>query len=90
MSKRDGEELRVFLMGDAAACAKSGQRVPAGYYCVNRMLDVVIGKDIPVGVCGTCMDARGIEAGELLEGTHRGSLEELTDWTLWAERVLVF
>lgn len=26
---REGEEVRVFLMGDAAACARSGQTLPA-------------------------------------------------------------
>ena len=25
------EEVRVFLMGDAAACAAAGQKVPQGY-----------------------------------------------------------
>jgi uncharacterized protein involved in oxidation of intracellular sulfur len=43
-----------------------------------------------VGVCGTCMDARGISEAELAEGCRRSTLEELTDWTLWADRVLVF
>jgi uncharacterized protein involved in oxidation of intracellular sulfur len=36
------------------------------------------------------MDARGIADAELIEGCRRSTLEELTDWTLWAERVLVF
>jgi uncharacterized protein involved in oxidation of intracellular sulfur len=36
------------------------------------------------------MDARGIDESELVEGTHRSSLEELTDWTLWADRVVTF
>ena len=29
-----GNEVHVFLIGDAAACAKSGQKVPQGYYNV--------------------------------------------------------
>jgi uncharacterized protein involved in oxidation of intracellular sulfur len=36
------------------------------------------------------MDARGIADGELAEGTKRGTLNQLTDWTAWAEKVLVF
>jgi uncharacterized protein involved in oxidation of intracellular sulfur len=36
------------------------------------------------------MDARGITEAELVEGTRRGTLDELTDWTVWADRVLVF
>jgi uncharacterized protein involved in oxidation of intracellular sulfur len=43
-----------------------------------------------IGVCGTCMDARGITNAELTEATHRSTLEELTDWVQWADRTLVF
>lgn len=90
LAKRDTHELRVFLMGDAAACAKSGQSVPQGFYNINRMLQVLTLKQVPVGVCGTCMDARGIKPEELVEGTTRSTLEELADWTEWAENTLVF
>jgi uncharacterized protein involved in oxidation of intracellular sulfur len=27
---------------------------------------------------------------ELVDGTSRSSLEELTDWTLWADKVIIF
>jgi len=43
-----------------------------------------------IGVCGTCMDARGITDEELAGGCHRSSMDELTDWTLHADKVLVF
>ena len=33
------------------------------------------------------MDARGITAEELSDGTHRSTMEELVDWTLWADKV---
>jgi uncharacterized protein involved in oxidation of intracellular sulfur len=36
------------------------------------------------------MDARGITEEMLTEGTRRSSLEELTDWTLWADKVVTF
>ncbi len=87
--KREGEEVRVFLMGDAASCAKAGQKTPNGYYNCERMLRAVIVRQGEIGVCANCMDARGITADELTEGTRRSSLEELTDWTIWADRVLV-
>ncbi len=82
--------VRVFLMGDAASCAKSGQKVPTGFYNIGDMLGMVGRAGGAIGVCGTCMDARGITAGDLIEGAHRGSLDELTDWTMQAEKVLVF
>ncbi|MFA5940936.1 MAG: DsrE family protein [Sinimarinibacterium sp.] len=90
LSRRDGEAVKVFLIGDAAACAKAGQKVPAGYYHLETMLKSVARHNGEIGVCGTCMDARGIGEAELAEGAHRGTLEQLTDWTQWAERVLVF
>jgi uncharacterized protein involved in oxidation of intracellular sulfur len=43
-----------------------------------------------VGCCGTCLDARGIAEDLLVDGARRSSLEELPDWTLWADKALVF
>ncbi len=90
LAKRDGETLRLFLIGDAVACAKANQRVPPGYYNVEVMLQAVYRHGAKIGVCGTCLDARGIAAEELLEGAVRGTLEQLTDWTVWADKTLVF
>jgi uncharacterized protein involved in oxidation of intracellular sulfur len=36
--KREGESVKIFLIGDAAACAKAHQKVPAGYYNIETML----------------------------------------------------
>jgi uncharacterized protein involved in oxidation of intracellular sulfur len=90
LCKAEGEEVRMFLLGDAAACAKSGQRVPEGFYNIQIMLNRVTRGGSAVGVCGTCMDARGITDDELSEGLHRSTLAELTEWTKWADKVLVF
>jgi len=90
LAKRDGTAVRVFLMGDAAGCAKSGQKLPQGYYHLERMLRVPLQHGAAVAVCGSCMDARGLTDGELVEGTRRSSIDELADWVLWAERVIVF
>ena len=90
LAKRDDEQIRVFLMGDAASCAKGGQKVPDGYYKIENMLRAVLNRDGEIAVCGTCMDARGLSADDLLSGTRRSSLAELTDWLQWADRDLVF
>lgn len=90
LAKAEGEQVRVFLMGDAAACAKVGQKVPQGYYNAGDMLGMVARRNAEVGVCGTCMDARGIAEGELVAGALRGTLAQLTEWTSWADKVLVF
>ncbi|MEQ1760086.1 MAG: DsrE family protein [Vicinamibacterales bacterium] len=90
LSTRDGEDVKVFLIGDAAACAKKDQKVPQGYYNVEVMLRNVGRHGGEVGVCATCMDARGIADIELTDAAHRSSLEELTSWVQWADRTLVF
>lgn len=90
LAKRPDEEVRVFLMGDAAACARAGQKVPQGYYNLERMLMVVAQNRGEVGVCASCMDAGALAEADLARGTRRASLEELADWSLWADRTLVF
>ena len=89
VAKREGVEVRVFLLGDAVACAVAGQRPPEGHYHVDRMLKPLVRRG-HVACCGTCLDARGIAEDLLVEGARRSSLEELTDWTLWADKTLVF
>jgi uncharacterized protein involved in oxidation of intracellular sulfur len=36
------------------------------------------------------MDARGITEAELAEGSRPSTLEQLADWTHWADKALVF
>lgn len=90
LSKHEDEEVKVFLIGDAAACSKRGQKVPQGYYNIEVMLKNVLTHGASVGVCGTCLDARGFTDTELMEGASRSTMAELTDWTVWADKVLVF
>ena len=88
--KRPGEELRIFLMGDAAACAKANQKVPPGYYNIADMLGMILRRSGQVAVCGSCMDARGIGADDLVAGAERGSMDILSTWTAEADKVIVF
>jgi uncharacterized protein involved in oxidation of intracellular sulfur len=90
LARKDGVEIKVFLIGDAVSAAKSGQRVPSGFYNVQTMLGTLARHHAVVGVCGSCLDARGITDVELAEGARRSSMDELTDWTLEADKVLVF
>jgi uncharacterized protein involved in oxidation of intracellular sulfur len=90
VARRTGEEVKVFLIGDAAAAAKGGQKVPTGYYNIETMLKAVARHGAEIGVCGTCLDARGVSEAELTEGSRRSTLEQLADWTLWADKVITF
>jgi uncharacterized protein involved in oxidation of intracellular sulfur len=88
--KRDDVQVKVFLFGDAVGCAVANQKLPDGYYHLDRMLASVIRHGGEVGLCGTCMDARGLSEVALIEGARRSTLDEVTDWTLWADKVVVF
>ncbi len=89
LSKREEVVLRVFLLGDAVACAVAGQQLPEGHYHLDRLLKPLVRRG-QVVLCGTCMDARGLHEEQMIEGARRSTLEELTDWTLWSEKTLVF
>ncbi len=89
LTARENVTIRVFQMADAVGCAKNFQKVTEGYYNIQLMLAKIIRKG-DVALCGTCMDARGLQDTELIEGARRSTLNELADWTLEAEKVLVF
>lgn len=90
LAKREGVDVRVFLIGDAVGCATTGQKLPDGFYHLDRMIAAAAGRGAAFGCCGTCRDARGIADDHLVGGAHRSTLEELTDWTLWADTVVTF
>jgi len=85
-----GAEVRLFLIGDGAWCA-TGQRAPEGCaFDIAWMMERLLAGPQETLVCRTCMDARGIVEEALARGARRGSLDDLTRWTLESERVLVF
>jgi uncharacterized protein involved in oxidation of intracellular sulfur len=90
LHKADGVSVTVFLMADAAAAAKRGQQTPNGYYNLERMLRGILARQGQVLLCSSCMDARGIRDEDIVEGTRRSSLDELTALTASADKVLVF
>jgi uncharacterized protein involved in oxidation of intracellular sulfur len=91
MAKKDPEaQITVFLMADAVASAKRGQKTPDGYYNLERMLKRFATGAHRLLLCGTCMEARGLTESDLVEGAHRSSMDELASATIEADNVLVF
>ena len=89
LTAREDQQVRVFLMADSVGCARVGQKVPEGYYNLQLMLGKVLRKG-EVALCGTCMDARGMSDGDLVQGAQHGTLAQLAEWTAQADKVLVF
>lgn len=90
LGKREGEHVRIFLIGDGVGCAKQGQKTPTGYYNLESMLKGIATRGGEVSVCGSCIDARGIAESELASDAARGTMEQLAAWTAESDRVLVF
>ena len=89
LAKEPGAQVRVFLMGDAVACAKAGQQVPEGYYNAGDMVRMVAANG-EVGLCGTCLTARGIGDADVVDGARRSTLNELAELAAAADKVMVF
>jgi uncharacterized protein involved in oxidation of intracellular sulfur len=89
LAGKEGQQVQAFLMADAVFCAKAGQKVPDGYYNLQLMLNKIV-RHGQVALCGTCMDARGMSDAELLDGAKRSTLAQLADWTVAADKVLIY
>ena len=90
LKKEPQMEVTVFLMADSVIAAKAGQKTPDGYYNTERMLKRVLGGNGKVLLCGTCMDARGLDDVGLIAGTRRSTMDELAAATAEADKVMVF
>ncbi len=82
--------VTVFLMADAVLAARAGQKTPDGYYNVEKMLKRVTAAGGKVLLCGTCTDARGLPADQMMEGAERSTMDALAQETIAADKVLVF
>ncbi|MCU0856706.1 MAG: DsrE family protein [Rhodobacteraceae bacterium] len=90
MARADDTRVQVFLLGDAVACAKAGQRTPDGWYDTSRMLGGLMAAGAEVRASSACLDARGIAEAELVIGIERSDMAALAEWTTGADRILVF
>ena len=90
LKKEPETKVTVFLMADAVVAGKAGQKTPDGYYNVERMLRRVMAGKGEVLLCGTCMDARGLDDAALMAGARRSTMDELATATVEADKVLVF
>ena len=90
VAKEPEMQVKVFFMADAVQCARQGQVVPQGYYNLERMITIAVRRGVEAGACGTCMEARALTDDALILGVHRSSMDELSHWTIWADKVIVY
>ncbi|MDA8194906.1 MAG: DsrE family protein [Thermaerobacter sp.] len=90
VAKNQDVAAKIFFIADAVLCAHRGQLTPNGYYNLERMIAIAVRHGAECGACGSCMDARALTDDVLIPGVHRSSMDELSAWTLWADKVLVY
>jgi uncharacterized protein involved in oxidation of intracellular sulfur len=83
-------KVNIFLLGDAVAAAKKGQKPPEGYYNLEKMLGELVEKDVQVMACGTCINARGLAEKDLVEGIKVGTMMSLSHWVEESQKILSF
>lgn len=82
-------EIKLFLMSDAVVGGLAKQNPAEGYH-IQQMLEILTAQGATVKLCKTCTNARGITELKLAEGVEIGTLAELAEWTLAADKVLNF
>ncbi len=83
-------DIRLYLMGEAVNCGIANQNTPKGFYNVETMLKSVIKRGGMIKICNSCIETRGIKGFALVDGTIISTITELTEWTVEADKVLVF
>ncbi|WP_294088879.1 DsrE/DsrF/TusD sulfur relay family protein [uncultured Actinobacillus sp.] len=82
-------QIKLFLMSDAVIGGLAKQN-PAESYHIQQMLEILTSQGATIKLCKTCTNARGITELPLAEGVEIGTLSELADWTMEADKVLNF
>ncbi|KLV04035.1 hypothetical protein ABT56_15520 [Photobacterium aquae] len=82
-------EIKIFLMSDAVGCALQKQNPSEGYH-IQQMLEILLAQGAEVVLCKTCCHARGLSDLPLVDGVQIGTLDDLSRWTLQADKVVTF
>ena len=82
-------EIKVFLMSDATVVGLPKQQDGAGSG-LQAMVEQLVECGAQIRLCRTCALARGLADLPLIKGLEIGTLSELANWTLEADKVLTF
>lgn len=90
--RKQGQEVRIFLMNDSVDLARDVCKAPEGYdQDLTQMLKDLIAKGVAVKVCGTCMARCGIYRNHpYFEGAEKSTMNALAEWVIDSDRVLTF
>jgi uncharacterized protein involved in oxidation of intracellular sulfur len=81
-------DIVVFLLTDAVATAVADQSAPNEDTNLARRLEALLERGAQVKVCGLCLEQRGLHASRLVAGIQVGSMPELADLVLQADKIV--
>jgi uncharacterized protein involved in oxidation of intracellular sulfur len=90
--RKNGNDVRIFLMNDSVDMARDVCKAPEGYdQDLSQMLRDLISNNVPVKVCGTCMSRCGIYKNHpYFDGAEKSTMAALAEWVTDSDRVLTF
>ncbi len=90
--RKQGAEVRIFLMNDSVDMARDVCKPPVGYdQDLSQMLRDLIVNGVPVKVCGTCMSRCGIHKNHpYFDGAEKSTMIALSEWVMDSDKVLTF
>ena len=85
----DKSEVRIFLMSDATVLGLPNQ-IDGATNGLQGMVEQLVSLGADIRLCRTCALARGLGELPLIPGTAIGTLAELAQATLEADKVITF
>ncbi len=85
----DRPTVNLFLMSDATVLGLPNQIDGSGNG-LQGMVETLVGLGVDIRLCRTCALARGLGELPLIAGTRIGTLAELAEATLAADKVVTF
>ena len=83
-------DLRLFMMSDAVTVGLPGQAPSEAGGGMGKMLALLAERGVEIRLCRTCALARGLAELPLIPGTAIGTLVELAEATILADKVITF
>ena len=81
--------IKVFAFSDSILRGIAGQNPNEGSN-VQQLIDILVAQGAEVKLCTSCVKARGLLEAKLIDGVTLGTLADVSEWTLWADKVLTF
>jgi uncharacterized protein involved in oxidation of intracellular sulfur len=90
LARSSANQLQIFLFGDGVLAGLGHAAPLSAFYNPQEMLAQLSQRGAMIGACKTCLEQRGFGDEMLLSVVKRSTLDDLTNWTEDADKVLVF